>query len=650
MSKLLRHTFSLFVMVKMNTKILTGMEMVLVAILVMSTLAVASAASTNAENVIIAPPEFYQQAKDLEAFHDSKGIETEVIETTWIYENYEEAEDPPYDGYKDSSITGWENIKGYDYSLAKRMISFFDDTSAHPNLECITLLGNARLVPPSYYIYLGHYKTYDNWIPTDFFYSSPDYDYVPNYKIGRLPVDSSEEAEHVVNKIKNWDANLNWDWFKNVTMVGGSPYGMSNSEYRYTGELDSVYIINHFLDGMNVAKLFETDDKFDKLHMMEPLAGNTGMIFEDGHGKGNCWSFNGGDVCVSDLLELSPNTKVPIIVSTACRNGAFDTNVYDGGFSTSIGEGVLLSDAAGIAYIGSARRAKGSCAGIIEKGYLEDIRCDYMCEMLINTFRAYHEGATTLGDITKSAMETYYTDNDFSDKYNKVTFFEFVLLGDPALELPERQSGVSYQQPNLSAAGEEGYNNYDRPFYEYDENITVHATTDSPTVSTKLIHLPEDEVIETTEGITTGNAFDYTFTTSKETKYLVRISSADGKEGWFYLHTAKPITGQQILLVNDDEGYDNMHKEVESYFENALNETGYTYDTWSVEDRGTVSSSSFLKEYDCIVWVTGDSGDGKYETLSLDDQENLKSYLDSGGKLFISGEDIGYDLTSVSTT
>ena len=52
---------------------------------------------------------------------------------------------------------------------------------------------------------------------------------------------------------------------------------------------------------------------------------------------------------------------------------------------------------------------------------------------------AYHEGATFIGDIVKNAMEDFYMSTDFSNKYNRIPYFEFVLLGDPALELPAQQ-------------------------------------------------------------------------------------------------------------------------------------------------------------------------------------------------------------------
>jgi len=146
------------------------------------------------------------------------------------------------------------------------------DTVEHPNLKYVTIFGNARLVPPSYYVYIVQFEdfNYCNWIPTDFFYASPDYDLFPNLMVGRLPVNSSAEAEHVVEKIENWDGNVSYDWFKNVSLGGGMPFGT----IYYIGELATVDSINrNYFNGMNVTEFFRTDGNFDKANLINSLFG-----------------------------------------------------------------------------------------------------------------------------------------------------------------------------------------------------------------------------------------------------------------------------------------------------------------------------------------------------------------------------------------
>ncbi len=96
-----------------------------------------------------------------------------------------------------------------------------------------------------------------------------------------------------------------------------------------------------------------------------------------------------------------------------------------------------------------------------------------------------------------------------------------------------------------------------------------------------------------------------------------------------------------ILLVDDDGA-----KSYERYYQEALAslglEQGIWFDYWNVIDDGS-PSSTVLSAYDLVVWFTGNAFS---YTLSSVDQANLQSYLDNGGSLFISGQDIGYNIGS----
>lgn len=102
--------------------------------------------------------------------------------------------------------------------------------------------------------------------------------------------------------------------------------------------------------------------------------------------------------------------------------------------------------------------------------------------------------------------------------------------------------------------------------------------------------------------------------------------------------TATPVPAQ-VLLVDDDAG-----KSYQTYYANALAAGGYTYDTWTVATQGSPSLST-LQKYSIVVWLTGDDYS---TTLTSTDESNLASYLNGGGKLFISGQDIGYDIRTDS--
>jgi PKD repeat protein len=91
------------------------------------------------------------------------------------------------------------------------------------------------------------------------------------------------------------------------------------------------------------------------------------------------------------------------------------------------------------------------------------------------------------------------------------------------------------------------------------------------------------------------------------------------------------------LLVDDDTG-DNY----ETYYAAALAAIGQDYILWDVATAGSPTADD-LANYGQVVWLTGDDYSS---TLSSDDQAALTAYLDGGGKLFISGQDIGYDINT----
>jgi len=99
------------------------------------------------------------------------------------------------------------------------------------------------------------------------------------------------------------------------------------------------------------------------------------------------------------------------------------------------------------------------------------------------------------------------------------------------------------------------------------------------------------------------------------------------------------VISSDILLVDDDRG-----NSYENYYESALTANSLAYDLWDVSLRGEVPLDildAYQGEQKCVIWFTGD--DWTY-TLTASEQTNLSSFLEGGGRLFISGQDIGYDL------
>jgi len=516
----------------------------------------------DAECVIITPPEFYTEATSLQWFHvHEENITTEVVNTSWINNKYWTAQEPPYNGYKNRSNPGYNSIAGYDYDLSLRIISFLRE---HTNLDYVVLFGNARLVPPSYYWFDGFYyegheekilTEYNAWIPTDFFYSSPDYDFTPDYAVGRLPVSDREEAAAVVDKIRNWYDGADWSWFKNVALAGGKPFVDNNDGWEFQGELQTSDTVNkNYLNGMAITKFYLTDDNYSKANVLEVLSGGYGLFYISTHGTGGMFVDRNHDnselvlATISDIKSLLPNDKVPVVITDACDNGAFDTNVYYADFDRSVGEAIVNSDAGGIAYIGGSRVVFARADYCFNKGKVVITKEPQMAGLIHYVFENYHEGSgTAIGDITTAAMRDFAVNNVLTDPStcNLRTILEFVLLGDPALLIPEQeQSGITYKKPDTCIGNcSEGI-----PVLCSGESVNLDITSDSPMVKIKVIDTgytyPEftfegyDYLLSRAQKGAFNNHAAFTFTPLRRNRHLIRVESEDGKECRQYVDIA----------------------------------------------------------------------------------------------------------------
>jgi len=115
----------------------------------------------------------------------------------------------------------------------------------------------------------------------------------------------------------------------------------------------------------------------------------------------------------------------------------------------------------------------------------------------------------------------------------------------------------------------------------------------------------------------------------------------------------------RILLVRDAHysylGLTNPNEYYGSFYDNALRSLGLSYDNCTVanaadngpayDHKGNCTEPiGGMKYYDIVIWFTGDDYGDPFPTLTEIDQRELIKYLDAGGKLFITGQNIGKDI------
>ncbi|GEM_PF-2074428 len=99
----------------------------------------------------------------------------------------------------------------------------------------------------------------------------------------------------------------------------------------------------------------------------------------------------------------------------------------------------------------------------------------------------------------------------------------------------------------------------------------------------------------------------------------------------YHFRTLPPA---RILLVADDAG---AYSYSTIFLAKELNDLGYDYDLWNTVNEGS-PSLDLLLSHSVVIWNTGP--DWSSETLTSEDQSNLKSYMDHGGRLILMGDDI----------
>ncbi|HAD81511.1 MAG: hypothetical protein A2509_10485 [Candidatus Edwardsbacteria bacterium RIFOXYD12_FULL_50_11] len=114
--------------------------------------------------------------------------------------------------------------------------------------------------------------------------------------------------------------------------------------------------------------------------------------------------------------------------------------------------------------------------------------------------------------------------------------------------------------------------------------------------------------------------------------FTVDISAdAQNRTDTFYVQ----IERSPILLVDDDTGARN----VDDFYTNSISQLGYFYDHYDHSQK-SAPDTALLNSYNTVIWLC----EWTFPSLDSMDRAALRTYLDNGGNLYLSGQDIGWDL------
>lgn len=419
--------------------------------------------------LIITSEKLLNATMTLEKLYKEKGFNVSIETVEEINSTYSPAEPPPYPGFAHPFFNNTVYMtlkKNYDFNLALKIINFL--RKHRGDFSIVVLVGDAKTIPPSYY-YEYPIKTgldpYNSWIPTDFFYASPDYDFAPDFYVGRIPFSNPNLIEMYVEKEAKW---YNSTVYKSDKLIlsGGYPF---LTPMMFGETAISTFVYDNTTSHFNLTILARTLGNYNNLTVKKIFEGKTGALwyFALAHGAGSVL----GDMLVvkgkgapafrfeplmtvSELLNLKPSSNIPIVSSVACMNAAWDNAIVTSFYfkPPSFGEAVLLSHAGGIAYIGSARIAWELTGPVglfnVINGTLtaQYYGATLLHEEILRAYNTLGPNGTTLGEVYETGIMNYlvkamglYGNSIFSAIVLSEAF-KAELLGDPALVLPKLPS------------------------------------------------------------------------------------------------------------------------------------------------------------------------------------------------------------------
>lgn len=499
-------------------------------------------------SLIIYPPGFEESAKAFAYLHrEFGGVEARLIPLGEII-----AGPSPGPELRRVPYAGWDNqrpervsINGYDFGLAKKIISFLGKQKKKEKILAVLLLGDGGLIPPSYYFHLPYLRNvkvedraYNEWIASDLFYGSPDLDLDLDWAVGRISVDTPEQAIAVAEKYLRW----------NREQIGKKPdpfiffSGNIRNDLVYSGEILYQMFEYERIVGPHATHYFQSEGRYTVDHLRQSFLHDPGSIhYIFTHGSGDGFEINGDYLYSDEIADLPYKKGLPLVVSPSCLDGGFDYDLIDvphdrNGYS--IGEAVLRSEGAGIGYLGSSRVSLGQFHYSMADGVVdaEGIFYRYMPGMINDFLRAWHAGTHRIGDAYVEAHRRYRQRFTKFDTQDLATFVELNLLADPVLVLPELPKNPKPPEFEHLALASPHVLKQRKPYVPPEQPVTFTLNPDShhQELQATVVAARSGDIIKNSEKVT--RHIPLVVTPEEKTSYLIRLDFPDKNTNWQFFH------------------------------------------------------------------------------------------------------------------
>ncbi|MFQ5628524.1 MAG: C25 family cysteine peptidase [bacterium] len=358
-------------------------------------------ASNFADLIVISHADFMEQAQRLAAYRRQKNdFEVVVVDVQEIYDEFlfglESAQ-----AIRNFLVHAFHNWQ----SPAPQYVLLMGDGSWDPKKN------NPQTTKRSFVPAIGNPVSDNRLVCID----GPD-DFIPDMFIGRIAVETSPQAEAIVDKIIAYEAMPLHDWAKDFTFLNG---GISAFEHKLFFE-QSEKLIRNFIETPPVqgkpSRIYKTSEGRVPGELLPDIlsaidAGTSIMAFS-GHAGSQTWELM---MVNEDIPRVQNFGRLPFIASMTCHTARFAEPAQ-----TSFGEEFLrLPDRGAAAFWGTSGWGFAFQDGVLLDGLFRAVTQDTVRFVGV---------ATT---IAKIGLWQQY--GDFQTNINLID--QYTLLGDPALNL-----------------------------------------------------------------------------------------------------------------------------------------------------------------------------------------------------------------------
>jgi hypothetical protein len=388
----------------------------------------------DADMVIVSHPDFISASEELANLHrENDGLSVHVATTEQVYHEFSSGKQDPA-AIRNFMKTVYEKSGKLKYLLLMGDGSFDNKSNQIKNGRATS---NTNYVVTYQSVESAH--TIRSYVSDDYFGILGDGEDILGGSlkigIGRLPVQTSEEAQDAVNKIRKYmEHEISSDWPNIMGLLADDDDGnihmsQSDSIAVYVTDYEPQYTIEKlYFDAFQQIPTADGHRYPEVTERLESLL-NKSCFLINYIGHGNATGLSEERVVNSTSIDQWKNKIYPLFVVATCEFGRYDDQ------RTTAGEKLILNpNGGGIALLTSTRLVYSSQNFQFNKSFFRALFSE-----------PFDENPYRLGDLIRLSK------NASGTSINKLCF---TLLGDPALKLPVPSNNIRTVSINGKAVDE----------------------------------------------------------------------------------------------------------------------------------------------------------------------------------------------------